>query len=241
MLHLSRWAEEVVLWTSSEFGFAGLGDAVSQGSSLMPQKRNPEAAEILRGKSARTIGDLASVLALLKSLPLAYDSDLQEDKEPLFDALDTARRSLEAAAVLAAGIEYRPERMREALRGGFLTATDLADHLVGRGVPFREAHERAGAAVRTAEARGCELWELTLEELRADCPEAGEDVFEALAPEGAVAARRSPGGPAPERVEEQIRAARGEIESLRGWIEDAERPSPIRRAHRDGRLAGDIP
>ena len=235
MVHLSRWAEEVVIWTSSEFGFAALEDSVAQGSSIMPQKRNPEAAEILRGKAGRTIGNLAGLLATLKGLPLAYDSDLQEDKEPLFDALDTVSRSLRAAAVLAAGLRYRPDRLGAALHGGFLTATDLADHLVRQGVPFREAHEQVGQAVREAESRGQELWELPGEALRDCCPEAGAGAFESLSPEASVRARRTPGGPAPERVEEQIAAARATLAVERGWLAER-RPPPIYRAHLDGRL-----
>ncbi len=241
MLHLSRWAEEVVIWSSAEFGFVALEDAVAQGSSIMPQKRNPEAAEILRGKAGRVIGSLAGLLATLKGLPLAYDSDLQEDKEPLFDALDTTTASLRAAAVLAGGLRYRPERLAAALYGGFLTATDLADHLVGRGVPFREAHEQVGRAVREAEARGRELWELPAEALRACCPEAGEDVVGALAPEASVRARRGPGAPAPERVAEQTDAARRALEEGRAWLAERE-PPPIYRAHLEGRLlAAEIP
>jgi len=235
MTHLSRWAEEIVLWTSAEFGFAALSDRVAQGSSLMPQKRNPEAAELIRGKTGRVIGDLVALLTTLKGLPLAYDSDLQEDKEALFDAADTALGSLRAAAVLASGLDYRPERMAAALRGGFLTATDLADHLVRRGVPFRAAHERAGAAVRAAEARGLELAELPLETLRDACPEVGREAPAELDPEAAARARRSPGGPAPERTGEQLRSARERAAELRDWLEGLE-PPPILRAHREGHL-----
>ncbi|MFQ5678079.1 MAG: argininosuccinate lyase [Gemmatimonadota bacterium] len=235
MVHLSRWAEEVVLWATAEFGFLSLEDAVAQGSSLMPQKRNPEAAEILRGKCGRVAGDLATLLVVMKGLPLSYDSDLQEDKEALFDALDTAAGSLRAAAVLAGGIRYRTDRLAAALHEGHLTATELADHLVGRGVPFRTAHEQAGRAVREAEGRGAELWELSREALRASCPEAGDDVLEVLSPEASARARRSPGGPAPERVEEQLAAARKAAEELGSWAEGLE-PPPIYRAHQEGRL-----
>jgi argininosuccinate lyase len=235
MTHLSRWAEEVVLWTSSEFRFAALSDRVAQGSSLMPQKKNPEAAELIRGKSGRAVGDLVTLLTVLKGLPLAYDSDLQEDKEPLFDAMDTALGSLRAAAALAAGIEYRPERLAAALRGGFLTATDLADHLTRLGVPFRTAHAQAGAAVRAAEQRGVELAELPLEVLREACPKVDEGVGAELAPEAAARARRSPGGPAPERVAEQVAEARERMSDLHRWLEELEEP-PILRAHREGRL-----
>ncbi len=235
LLHLSRWAEEVVLWTTLEFGFAELSDSVAKGSSLMPQKKNPEAAELIRGKAGRGAGALASLLTALKGVPLAYNSDLQEDKEPLFDCLDTAAACLEAATVLASGIRFRTDRMREALRGGFLTATDLADYLVRRGVPFRTAHEQAGRAVREAEQRGCELWELPLDALRQACPQAGEDVYESLSPEGSVRQRRSLGGPAPERVAEQLERLAQEVEATRAWLAAA-LPPPVYRAHREGRL-----
>jgi argininosuccinate lyase len=235
LVHLSRWAEEVVLWTSAEFGFAELVDAVAKGSSLMPQKKNPEVAELIRAKAGRGVAALSGLLAVFKGLPLAYNSDLQEDKELLFDALDTAAACLEAARVLAEGIRYRPQRMAEALQSGYLTATDLADYLVRRGVPFRTAHEQAGRAVREAEARGCELWELPLDVLRSACPQVEPDVYEALRPEGSVRARRSPGGPAPERVREQLEAARRELETTRAWLAAAW-PPPIYVAYREGRL-----
>ena len=228
LLHLSRWAGELVLWSGSEFGFVSLGDAVAQGSSLMPQKKNPEAAELLRGKSARAIGNVAAILTLLKGLPFAYNSDLQEDKAPLFDSLDTTEDSLACAEVLARGIEYRPDRMREALRGGMVTATALADHLVRRGTAFRTAHEQAGRAVREAEARDLELWELPLEALRRCCPGVGEEVRQAIRPEAAVRAHASPGGPAPERVGEQLEAARAELRSHREWLESLGPPPVLR-------------
>ncbi len=235
LVHLSRWAEEVVLWSSSEFGFVELLDTVAKGSSLMPQKKNPEVAELIRGKAARGVAALAGLLSVLKGLPLAYNSDLQEDKEMLFDVLDTAAGCLEAARVLASGIRYRTDRMRQALQGGYLTATDLADYLVRRGVPFRTAHEQAGHAVREAEARGCELWELPLDVLQGCCPAVEQDVYEVLRPEDAARARRSHGGPAPERVAEQLEAARREVETTRAWLAAAAEP-PIYLAYREGRL-----
>ncbi|MFW6192663.1 MAG: argininosuccinate lyase, partial [Gemmatimonadota bacterium] len=195
--HLSRWAEEVVLWTSAEFGFAELSDRVAQGSSLMPQKKNPEAAEIVRGKTGRVIGDVAGLLATLKGLPLAYDSDLQEDKEPLFDALDTVRGSARAAALLAAGLTFDRPRLRSALDRGHVTATDLVDRLVQRGAPFRTAHEQVGRAVREAEERGVALHELPEEALRRHAPGLGDRPFRSLDPGAAVGARDVPGGPAP--------------------------------------------
>lgn len=240
MVHLSRWADEIVLWSTREFGFIRLDDSVSQGSSLMPQKRNPEAAELLRGKAARAIGNLASLLALLKGLPLTYNSDLQEDKEPLFDSLDTADWSTAAAVTIARGIEFRTDAMARALEGGMLTATELADHLVRRGVPFRTAHERSGRAVRAAEDAGVELWELDLDTLRGCCPEAGDDVLAELEPGRAMAAHRSPGGPAPERVAEQLRAVDRRLAELEEWLDERGAP-PIYRAHLEGALLEELP
>jgi len=239
MVHLSRWADEIVLWSTKEFGFIELDDSIAQGSSLMPQKKNPEAAELLRGKAARTIGHVAGLLALLKGLPLTYNSDLQEDKEPLFDSLDTADWSVAAAITIARGVRFRTDRMAAALAGGMLTATELADHLVRRGLPFRSAHEQSGRAVRLAETRGVELWELPLEELREACPDAGDDVLEELRPERAAAAHDSAGGPAPRRVEEQALAADRDVTELERWLADRQ-PAPIYRAHVDGTLLGEV-
>jgi argininosuccinate lyase len=235
MVHLSRWAEEVILWTSLEFGFAELSDTVAQGSSLMPQKRNPEAAELVRGKSGRVIGDLTGLLVTLKGLPFAYNSDLQEDKEPLFDALGTASGSVGAATQISLGLRYDTERMRSALDAGYLTATDLADLLVERGTPFREAHASAGAAVREAEARGCELWELDPESLGATGVALDAELLREIRPEAAGAARRSHGGPSPERVREQLEEAAEALERLGRWLEEVPLP-PIYRSHREGRL-----
>ncbi|HUP23049.1 MAG TPA: argininosuccinate lyase [Thermoanaerobaculia bacterium] len=235
LVHLSRWAEEVVLWTTREFGFARLSDSVAKGSSLMPQKKNPEAAEVLRGKSGRVVGDLVAHLVQLKGLPLTYNSDLQEDKEALFDALDAAAGGVGAADALLRGLRFDTERMRAALRGGFLTATDLADGLVLRGVAFRDAHESAGRAVRRAEDLGVELWELPLEELQACCPRADGDLLRALDPEASVRAHASPGGPAPQRVAEQLAAARAALSERAAW-RDEQAPPPIYRAHLEGAL-----
>jgi len=241
MTHLSRWAEEIVLWTSSEFGFALLDDAIAKGSSLMPQKKNPEPAELMRGKSGRVIADLNALFIVLKGLPLTYNSDLQEDKEALFDALDTVRACLRAATPMARGLHYRPERMKAALRGGYLTATDLADYLVRKGVPFRTAHEHAGVAVREAEHRGVELWELPLDALREIAAVIEDDVFAVLQPEGSVAARRSEGGPAPQRVEEQLASARDELAANRLWARECEPPLIYRLHESDGLLRDDVP
>ena len=238
MLHLSRFATEVILWTTAEFGFATLDDSIAGGSSLMPQKKNPEAAEILRGKTGRVIGDLGGLLSVLAGLPLTYNSDLQEDKEGLFDALDTAAGSLEGAAALAGGLNFHPDRMAAALVGGFLTATDLADYLVAKGVPFRSAHHLAGQAVRIAEEQGTELWQLSLDQLRSVSSEIEDDVFEILAPEGSASRRAHYGGPAPARVTEQIAEARDALGAVGSWV-DAVEASPIRRAYDSGSLRGE--
>jgi argininosuccinate lyase len=234
-IHLSRWAEEVVLWTSSEFAFASLDDSVSLGSSLMPQKRNPEAAELVRGKTGRIVGDLMALLVVLKGLPLAYDSDLQEDKEAIFDALDTARACLATARRVSAGLVFDRERMSAALGQGHATATDLADYLVRKGLAFRTAHEQTGRAVREAEKRGSRLDELPIDVLREICPDAGEDFRSVLSPESSVRARRSAGGPAPEAVSLQIELASKEAAAGREWLGERQ-PPPIYRAHLRGRL-----
>ncbi len=238
LVHLSRWAEEVVLWSSSEFGFVQLGDYIANGSSLMPQKKNPEPAEILRGKSARVIGDLVAHLVMLKGLPLTYNSDLQEDKEALFDALDTTRGALEAARAIERGLVYREAAMARALEGGFATATELADLLVRKGMAFRTAHERVGAVVRAAELKNLELWQLGEEELRALLPGVEAAELSVLAPAAAVAAHRSYGGPAPERVREQLGAAHAERSALEARRARLAVP-PIERLAREGRLHDD--
>ena len=207
-VHLSRLAEEIVLWASQPFGFVKLPDAWSTGSSIMPNKRNPDAAELVRGHSARVIGDLVALLVLLKGLPLAYAKDLQDDKPPLFDAHDLLALSLAAMAGMVAELEFVPERMRAAAAAGHSTATELADWLAGQGVPFREAHHIAGRAVAVAEAAGKALDELSLAELQAVDQRIGEEVLQLLSVETAVKARRSAGGTAPDRVAEAIAAAR---------------------------------
>ncbi len=207
-VHLSRLAEEIVLWASQPFGFVRLPDAWSTGSSIMPNKRNPDAAELVRGHSARIVGDLVALLVLLKGLPLAYAKDLQDDKPPLFDAHDLLRLSLAAMAGMVAELEFVPGRMRAAAAAGFATATELADRLASEGVPFREAHHIAGRVVAAAEAQGKALDELTLAELQAVDLRIGAAVLERLTVESAVASRRSAGGTAPDRVAEAIAAAR---------------------------------
>ena len=239
LVHLSRWADEIVLWCTREFGFVELDDSIAQGSSIMPQKKNPEAAEILRGKSGRAIGNVTALLALVKGLPLTFNSDFQEDKERLFDSLDTAEWSLAAAIAITRALAYRTDAMEAALAGGMLTATELADHLVRRGVPFRTAHHQVGEAVRTAEAAGVELWDLDLDALRACCPEAGDDVHDVLRPDAAVAAHDSPGGPAPRRVLEQLQTIDRDVATLEAWL--GARPSPpIREAYLEERLLDEV-
>ncbi len=207
-VHLSRLAEEIVLWASQPFGFVKLPDAWSTGSSIMPNKRNPDAAELVRGHSARIVGDLVALLVLLKALPLAYAKDLQDATPPVFDAHDLLALSLAAMAGMIADLEFVQERMRGAASAGQATATELADWLAGQGVPFREAHHIAGRAVAAAEAGGKALDELSLAELQAVDPRIGEEVLELLSVEAAVDTRRSAGGTAPDRVAEAIAAAR---------------------------------
>jgi argininosuccinate lyase len=201
---LSRLAEEVVLWTTAEFGFARLDDAFSTGSSIMPQKKNPDIAELTRGKSGRLIGDLTGVLATLKGLPLAYNRDLQEDKEPVFDAVDTLLVVLPAVTGMVATLTFDEDRMRTLAPQGFSLATDVAEWLVREGVPFREAHEVAGAAVRRCEELGCDLPDLTDDQLAAISPALTPDVHRVLTVDGSVASRDGRGGTAPVRVREQL-------------------------------------
>ena len=213
MMHLSRMSEELVLWVSAPFAFVELGDAYCTGSSIMPQKKNPDVPELVRGKSARVIGHLNALLVLMKGQPLAYNRDNQEDKEPLFDTIDTVTDCLRVFAGMLGTLECRRERMREAARLGYMTATDLADYLVRRAVPFRDAHEAVGRAVRSAMDSGRELSEMTLEELRAFSPVIESDVFEVLTLEGSVAARNHPGGTAPAQVRAAIGRARERLGS----------------------------
>ena len=216
-VHLSRLAEEIILWASQPFGFVKLPDAWSTGSSIMPNKRNPDAAELVRGHSARIVGDLVALLVLLKGLPLAYAKDLQDDKPPLFDAHDLLALSLAAMAGMIADLEFVPERMRAVAAAGHATATDLADWLVSEAnVPFREAHHISGSAVAAAEAAGRPLDELSLDELRAVDARIDERVLDRLSVEASVASRRSAGGTAPERVSQAIAAARAGLAAREG-------------------------
>jgi argininosuccinate lyase len=207
-VHLSRIGEEIVLWSSQEFGFIELDDAFATGSSMMPQKKNPDAAELVRGKSARVIGDLVALLTLEKGLPLGYNRDLQEDKAPIFDAAATVAVSLEALAGALASAIFRIDRMRAALDDGYVTATEIADFLAARGVPFREAHEITGRLVREAMARGVTLSELPVAVMRGFHPAIDDKVLEVLDPEVAIERRSGFGGPAAAQVRNAIVAAR---------------------------------
>jgi argininosuccinate lyase len=211
-LHLSRLAEELIVWASPQFGFVKLSDSFSTGSSIMPQKRNPDAAELVRGHSGRIMGCLTSLMVTMKGLPLAYSKDMQDDKEPVFEARDLLMLSLEAMTGMVETIEFVPGRMRAAAEQGFSTATDLADWLVREaGVPFREAHHITGAAVRAAEDRNCGLDQLTLDVLRQIDPRIDERVFDVLSVEASVRSRTSYGGTAPEQVRDQVARAKADL------------------------------
>ncbi|MBD3767139.1 MAG: argininosuccinate lyase [Gammaproteobacteria bacterium] len=205
MMHLSRFSEELILWTSAQFHFIHLPDRFCTGSSIMPQKKNPDVPELVRGKSGRVFGHLMALLTLMKGQPLAYNKDNQEDKEPLFDTIDTLLGSLRAFADMMPAVQVRKDITREAARRGFATATDLADYLVKQGTPFRDAHEMVGKAVAYGVASAKDLAEMTLEEIRQFAPNANSDVFDVLTLEGSVAARDHLGGTAPNQVRAQIR------------------------------------
>ncbi|MDY0146588.1 MAG: argininosuccinate lyase [Halothiobacillus sp.] len=212
MMHLSRMSEELILWTSAQFAFIDLPDRFCTGSSIMPQKKNPDVPELVRGKTGRVYGDLFALLTLMKGQPLAYNKDNQEDKEPLFDAVDTLMGSLRAFADMIPAIEPNRERMRIAAKQGFSTATDLADYLVRQGVAFRDAHEIVGKAVRHAQNAGCDLSELPLAQLQAFSSKIQDDVFAVLTLEGSMAARDLTGGTAPNQVRLQAAAAKKALE-----------------------------
>jgi argininosuccinate lyase len=208
-LHLSRLAEELIVWASQPFGFVALPDQYSTGSSIMPQKRNPDAAELVRGHSGRIAGSLVSLLMTMKGLPLAYSKDMQDDKPPVFEAHDLLTLSLQALAGMVEATHFRSARMREAAEAGYATATDLADWLVrAAGIPFREAHHITGRAVRLAEERGVALADIGIDELRGIDPRIDDSVREVLTVDASVRSRTSYGGTAPERVREQIEAAK---------------------------------
>jgi argininosuccinate lyase len=208
MTHLSRFCEELILWMNPMFGFVDLPDRFCTGSSIMPQKKNPDVPELVRGKTGRVNGHLVALLTLMKAQPLAYNKDNQEDKEPLFDTVDTVIDSLAVFTDMLAGLEVNAERMRKAAEAGFATATDLADYLVRKGVPFREAHEAVARAVRHAESRGKDLAQLELSELQQFSSTIEKDVYDALTLEGSIASRKHTGGTAPETVRAAIARAR---------------------------------
>lgn len=214
---VSRLAEEVVLWATKEFSFVTLDDAYSTGSSIMPQKKNPDVAELARGKAGRLVGDLAGLLTTLKALPLAYNRDLQEDKEPVFDAVDTLEVLLPAFSGMVATMEFNTERLESLAPQGFSLATDIAEWLVREGVAFRVAHEVAGACVRACEGRGIELWDLTDEELGQISPHLTPGVRAVLSVEGSLASRSAKGGTAPVRVAEQLLAVQAAAGAARRW------------------------
>jgi len=208
MTHLSRFSEELILWSSPRFGFIDIADRFCTGSSIMPQKKNPDVPELVRGKTGRVNGHLVALLTLMKSQPLAYNKDNQEDKEGLFDTADTLLVTLEIYADMLRGITVDKAAMRQAAAEGFATATDLADYLVKKGLPFRDAHEVVARAVRLGVDRGCDIADLSLAELQAFSPLVGEDVFGVLTLEGSLASRNHIGGTAPEQVRKAIARAR---------------------------------
>ena len=218
MLHLSRFSEELVLWLSPAFGFIDIDDAFCTGSSIMPQKKNPDVAELVRGKTGRVYGDLMALLTVMKGQPLAYNRDNQEDKECLFDAVDTLKQCLEAYLKLLPSIGVRREAMLAAAQQGYLTATDLADYLVMKGVAFRDAHAIVGKAVQYAIEQGNGLEQLELPELQQFHEGIDADVYDFLTLEGSVAARDHTGGTAPARVREAVAEARGYLESIRNKV-----------------------
>ena len=211
MTHLSRFSEELIIWASAQFDFVDIPDGFCTGSSIMPQKKNPDVPELVRGKTGRVTGHLIALLTLMKAQPLAYNKDNQEDKEPLFDIVDTLRGSLKVYADMMAALEVKRENMERAALQGFSTATDLADYLVRKGVAFRDAHEVVGKAVRYGVENGRDLAQLSLDELRRFSVAIDEDVFDVLTLEGSVAARNHPGGTAPEQVGAAIARARARM------------------------------
>jgi argininosuccinate lyase len=204
MVHISRMSEELVLWMSQSFGFIDIADRFCTGSSIMPQKKNPDVPELARGKTGRVVGHLMGLITLMKGQPLAYNKDNQEDKEPLFDTVDTLKDTLRIFAEMVGGISVKPEAMERAARKGYATATDLADYLVKKGLPFRDAHETVAHAVKTAITQGVDLAELPLEVLQQFNPNIEKDVYECLSLRGSLNARDIPGGTAPNQVRAQI-------------------------------------
>jgi argininosuccinate lyase len=214
-IHLSRWAEEMILFSSQEYSFLGLPEAYSTGSSAMPQKKNPDLVELVRGKSGRVLGNATALMVAVKGLPLAYNKDLQETQEPLFDSSDTLLEMLPLVTGWMKAVEFHTERMHQATQSGFMNAWAAATYLVKRGVPSRLAHERIGKAVQMCIERNCELEDLSLEELRTLSPAFGEDCYESLKLVSVLAVHDVPGGTAPSRVRHAIHVARKKIESVR--------------------------
>jgi argininosuccinate lyase len=213
MMHFSRLSEELVLWSSKEFNFVDLGDEFTTGSSIMPQKRNPDMAELTRGKVARVYGSLNSIMTLLKGLPLSYNRDLQEDKEPLFDAVDTVKSCLELNTEMLKKIRFNKPAMEKALHGGFITATDIADYLARKGLPFRDAHEVSGKIVSYAEDKGKELEELGFKEIKKFSKLIEVDIFEYISVQGSIESRNSYGGTATDNVRKMITQAKRRLKS----------------------------
>jgi argininosuccinate lyase len=215
MMHLSRLSEELILWSSADFAFIELSDGFCTGSSIMPQKKNPDVPELVRGKTGRVYGNLVSLMTLMKSLPLAYNKDMQEDKEPLFDTIDTVRGALKVFAAMIAEMTIKPGQMKIAAGRGFSTATDIADYLVRKGLPFRNAHEVVGKTVRYCVENGKDIPALTLEEFRQFSSDIGPDIYDYVTLEASVNARKATGGTARETVEREIKLARSALkESL---------------------------
>ncbi|MBI4936730.1 MAG: argininosuccinate lyase [Nitrosomonadales bacterium] len=208
MMHLSRLSEELILWMNPRIGFIDIADRFCTGSSIMPQKKNPDVPELVRGKTGRVNGNLVALLTLMKGQPLAYNKDNQEDKEPLFDTVDTLSATLRVCAAMMGGITVKPDAMRNAALQGYATATDLADYLVKKGLPFRDAHEAVALAVRYAEQRGCDLSDLGLDELKQFSDRIADDIYGVLTLEGSLASRNHTGGTAPQQVEAAIARAR---------------------------------
>ncbi|MBW2504749.1 MAG: argininosuccinate lyase [Deltaproteobacteria bacterium] len=215
MMHLSRLSEELILWSSADFGFVDLSDAFCTGSSIMPQKKNPDVPELVRGKTGRVYGNLISLLTLMKALPLAYNKDMQEDKEPLFDTVDTVRGCLKVFAAMIAEMRINPERMRVAAGRGYSTATDIADYLVRKGLPFRVAHEVVGKTVRYCLESGQDIPDLSLDELQEFSPDIDSDIFDYITLEASVNARTATGGTAREAVKAEIERLRRQSELQR--------------------------
>ncbi len=215
MMHLSRFSEEIVLWCSWEFKFIELDDAYATGSSIMPQKKNPDVTELIRGKTGRVYGDLTTLLTMMKGLSLAYNKDMQEDKEAIFDAIDTTKLCLRTFIPMIDTMKVLPENMRAAAAKGFINATDCADYLVKKGLPFRDAYKITGTLVHTCIEKGLTLETLPLEEYKALCDTFDEDVFDAISLDTCVMQRKAAGGPAPESVKDQIEYSRKALEQLR--------------------------